>query len=261
MQLKDNQIRFTNVEVLWPRLDKPYAKNAATGQWEKTDVLNKDGKYEITIFLQPEQAEELAGKMSAMFKSDPKTAGKPWFQKKVDPETGAESDVPVKTWEDLFKKLDDGRYSRKLQIPTYGNPNTQPNIYDHHFEEIGIKDREPNFEMTTGSMVNCVVDLRAWEYGKKCGISTRPEAFMVLTRAERKPPPEPAQKLDYFGDLAQPKEKSEGEMIFGDQAVPTTPEPVARATIEAASPFPDAGKKEDIKTHPSLNGVEDEIPF
>ena len=45
--------------------------------------------------------------------------------------------------------------------------------------------------------------------------------------------------------------------------VPTTSEPIARTTVEAASPFPDAGqKKEDIAVHPSVNGgPEDEIPF
>lgn len=260
MQLKDNQMRFMNVEVLWPRLDMPYKQNSATGQWDKCQsIIDEDGKYEVIIKLQPEQAEELAAKMSGMFKAD--FPGKHWLIKVRDPETGGDSDLPVKKWQDLFKETDDGRFQRKLQIKTYKTPTTKPQIYDNHFEEIGIKDREPDFEMTTGSMVHCVVDLKTWTYGGKHGVSTRPEAFAVLTRAERKPPSDPAQKVNHFGDLAQPKEKSEGEMIFGDQAVPTTPEPVARATIEAASPFPDAGKKEDIKTHPSLNGVEDEIPF
>ncbi len=261
MQLKDNQMRFTNVEVLWPRLDMPYKQNSATGQWEKCQsILDEDGKYEVIIKLQPEQAEEMAAKMSAMFKAD--FPGKHWLIKVRDPETGGDNDVPVKKWQDLFKEADDGRFQRKLQIKTYGTPTTKPKIFDQHFEEIGIKEREPEFEMTTGSMVNCVVDLKSWTYGGKHGISTRPEAFMVLTRAERKPPPEPAQKIDYFGDLAQPKEKSEGAQIFGDMEVPTTPEPMGRATIEAASPFPDPEKKEDIKVHPSVDGGEpDEIPF
>ena len=261
MQLKDNQIRFMNVEVLWPRLDMPYKQNSATGQWDKcTSILDDDGKYEVIIKLQPEQAQELGRKMKAVF--DILYAGKTWLQKIRDPETGADNDVPVTKWQDLFKETDDGRLMRKLQIKTYKDPNTKPKIYDHHFEEISIKDREPDFEMTTGSMVHCVVDIKAWNFGGKHGVSTRPEAFAVLTRAERKPPPEPAQKIDHFGDLAQPKEKSEGEMIFGDQAVPTTPEPVARATIEAASPFPQAEKKEDIKVHPAVNGGQpDEIPF
>tara|TARA_R110002012_G_scaffold103399_1_gene243337 strand:- start:853 stop:1635 length:783 start_codon:yes stop_codon:yes gene_type:complete len=260
MQLKDNQMRFMNVEVLWPRLDMPYKQNSATGQWDKCQsILDEDGKYEVIIKLQPEQAEELAAKMSAMFKAD--FPGKHWLIKVRDPETGGDSDLPVKKWQDLFKETDDGRFQRKLQIKTYKTPTTKPQIYDNHFEEIGIKDREPDFEMTTGSMVHCVVDLKTWTYGGKHGVSTRPEAFAVLTRAERKPPSDPAQKVNHFGDLAQPKEKSEGEMIFGDQAVPTTPEPMGRATIEAASPFPQAEKKEDIKVHPSLNGDIDEIPF
>ena len=262
MQLKDNQIRFTNVEVLWPRLDMPYKQNSATGNWDKcTSILDEDGKYEVIIKFQPEQAEELAAKMSAMFKAD--FPGKHWLQKVRDPETGGDSDVPVKKWQDLFKETDDGRFQRKLQIRTYSNPNTKPKIYNQHFEEIGIKDREPEFEMTTGSMVHCVVDLKSWTFGGKHGISTRPEAFLVLTRAERKPPPDKQEKVDYFSDVAQPKEKSEGAQIFGDMEVPTTSEPMARATVEAASPFPDAGqKKEDIAVHPSVNGgPEDEIPF
>ena len=237
MQLKDNQIRFMNVEVLWPRLDMPYKQNSATGQWDKcTSILDEDGKYEVIVKFQPAQAEE--------------------------PETGGDSDVPVTKWQDLFKETDDGRFQRKLQIRTYKDPNTKPKIYDHHFEEIGIKDREPDFEMTTGSMVHCVVDLKSWTFGGKHGISTRPEAFAVLTRAERKPPPDQQEKVNHFGDLAQPKEKSEGAQIFGDMEVPDTPEPMARQTVEAASPFPQAEKKEDIAVHPSLeDGPQDEIPF
>ena len=95
-------------------------------------------------------------------------------------------------------------------------------------------------------------------------MSTRPEAFAVLTRAERKAPPEPKQTAqDYFGNLAQPKEQSDGQKMFAGVQAPAAPEPIARATVEAASPFPDASqKKEDIAVHPSVNGgPEDEIPF
>ena len=260
MELRDNQMRLTNVEVLWPRLDRPYKKNNATGQWDPTELTDGEGTYDVVLKLQPDQAEELGKKMSAMFKAD--FPGKHWLQKVRDPETGGDSDVPVTKWQDLFKETDDGRFQRKLQIRTYKDPNTKPKIYDHHFEEIGIKDREPDFEMTTGSMVHCVVDLKSWTFGGKHGISTRPEAFAVLTRAERKPPPDQQEKVNHFGDLAQPKEKSEGAQIFGDMEVPDTPEPMARQTVEAASPFPQAEKKEDIAVHPSLeDGPQDEIPF
>ena len=261
MQLKDNQILFHNVEVLWPRLDMPYKQNNATGQWDKcASILEEDGKYEVIIKFQPQQAQELYNKMLQIFNAE--YPGKTWLQKIRDPQTGADSDVVVEKWQDIYKELEDGRFQRKLQIKTYKNPNTKPRIFDKHLDEIGIPDREPEFEMTTGSMVHCVVDIKAWVFGGKHGVSTRPEAFAVQTRAERKPPPEPKKTgSDYFGK-AEPKEMSDGQKMFGGAEVPTTPEPMARATVEAASPFPQAEKKEDIKVHPSVDGGEpDEIPF
>ena len=261
MQLKDNQILFHNVEVLWPRLDMPYKQNNATGQWDKcASILEEDGKYEVIIKFQPQQAQELYNKMLQIFNAE--YPGKTWLQKIRDPQTGADSDVVVEKWQDIYKETDDGRFQRKLQIKTYKNPNTKPRIFDKHHDEIGIPDREPEFEMTTGSMVHCVVDIKAWVFGGKHGVSTRPEAFAVQTRAERKPPPEPKKTgSDYFGK-AEPKEMSDGQKMFGGAEVPTTPEPMARATVEAASPFPQAEKKEDIKVHPSVDGGEpDEIPF
>jgi len=260
MELRDNQMRLTNVEVLWPRLDRPYKKNNATGQWDPTELTDSEGTYDVVLKLQPDQAEELGKKMSAMFKAN--FADKHWLQKIRDPETGGDSDVPVKKWQDLFKETEDGRFQRKFQIKTYGTPTTKPKIFDKHFDPIGVAEREPDFQMTTGSMVHAVISVKAWTFGSKCGISTRPDAFMVLTRAERKPPSDGQAKQNYFGDLAETKTQSEGEMIFGDQAVPTSPEPMARQTVEAASPFPEAKKKEDIAVHPSLDGgIADEIPF
>jgi|9_EtaG_2_1085328.scaffolds.fasta_scaffold54393_1 hypothetical protein len=263
MQLKDNQMLFQNVEVLWPRLDVPYKQNNATGNWDKcTSLIDEDGKYEVIIKFQPDQAQQLYAKMLQIFQAQ--YPGKTWLQKVRDPVTGADSDVVVEKWQDIYKGTEDGRFQRKLQIKTYKNPQTKPRIFDKHLDEIGIKEREPEFEMTTGSMVHCVVDIKAWVFGGKHGVSTRPEAFAVQTRAERKPPPEPKQTgSDYFGNLAQPKEMSDGQKMFGGAEVPTTPEPMARTTVQAASPFPDAGQnKEELKVHQSLDGgIPDEIPF
>tara|TARA_R100001460_G_scaffold26246_4_gene53022 strand:- start:1812 stop:2594 length:783 start_codon:yes stop_codon:yes gene_type:complete len=260
MELRDNQMRLTNVEVLWPRLDRPYKKNNATGQWDPTELTDSEGTYDVILKLQPDQAEELGKKMSAMFKAN--FADKHWLQKIRDPETGGDSDVPVKKWQDLFKETDDGRFQRKFQIKTYGTPTTKPEIFDKYFDPIGVEEREPDFQMTTGSMVHAVISIKAWTFGSKCGISTRPDAFMVLTRAERKPPSDGQVKQNFFGDLAQPKEQSDGQKMFGGVQAPTTPEPMARTTVEAASPFPEAKKKEDIAVHPSLDGgIADEIPF
>ena len=260
MQLKDNQMRLTHVEVLWPRLDRPYKKNNATGQWDPTDLTDQDGAYDVILKLQPDQAEELGKKMSAMFKAN--FADKHWLQKIRDPETGGDSDVPVKKWQDLFKETEDGRFQRKFQIKTYGTPTTKPKIFNKHGEAIGVPDLEPEFQMTTGSMVHAVVSIKAWTFGSKCGISTRPDAFMVITRAERKPPSDSAAKQDYFSDLAETKTQSEGTVLFGDMEAPVAAEPMARTSVEAASPFPQAEKKEDTKVHPSLDGgIPDEIPF
>ena len=66
--VKDNQILFHNVEVLWPRLDMPYKQNNATGQWDKcASILEEDGKYEVIIKFQPQQAQELYNKMLQIF--------------------------------------------------------------------------------------------------------------------------------------------------------------------------------------------------
>ena len=104
MQLKDNQILFQNVEVLWPRIDMPYKKNNATGNWDKcTSLVDEDGKYEIIIKFQPEQAQQLYAKMLEIFNAQ--FAGKTWLQKVRDPVTGADSDVVVGSSESCKSKL------------------------------------------------------------------------------------------------------------------------------------------------------------
>ena len=80
MQLKDNQILFQNVEVLWPKIDMPYKKNNATGNWDKcTSLIDEDGKYEIIIKFQPEQAQQLYAKMLKFLMHN--MLGKPGYKK------------------------------------------------------------------------------------------------------------------------------------------------------------------------------------
>ena len=129
MQLRDNQMRLTSVEVLWPRLDRPYKKNNATGQWDPTALTDPDGAYDVILKLQPDQAEELGKKMSAMFKAN--FADKHWLQKVRDPETGGDSDVPVKKWQDLFKETEDGRFKENFKL-RHTEPKTKPKIFNKH---------------------------------------------------------------------------------------------------------------------------------
>ena len=65
----------------------------------------------------------------------------------------------------------------------------------------------------------------------------RPDAFMVITRAERKPPSDSAAKQDYFSDLAETKAQSEGTVLFGDMEAPVAAEPMARSTVEQRARF------------------------
>ena len=234
--------RLTDVEALWPRIDRAYAYDKAQGSSIPVAATDPSGAYEMQVIMREEQAKDLAAKMKEVFNSDEKTKGKQWIVKKKDPETGLESDKLVKSLEDIFEKVD-GVYRAKLKMPTYGDPDTKPKQY----MSDGTKAAD-DFELTTGSIVHVMFRIRTWAYGNKVGIALRPTGVMVVRLAERQDPP--AEVM--FDDLieADPlKDTLMGKAL--DSNAPAEP-----AKTDAVNPFGETEKKETAS-----NDLEDEIPF
>jgi len=234
--------RLTDVEALWPRIDRAYAYDKAQGSSIPVAATDPSGAYEMQVIMREEQAKDLASKMKEVFNSDEKTKGKQWIVKKKDPETGLESDKLVKSLDDIFIK-DDGVYRAKLKISTYGDPRTKPRQY--------MSDGTPaadDFQLTSGSIIHVMFRIKTWEYGGRVGIGLRPTGVMVVRLAERQEGPEGAM----FDDLVEAdplKDTLMGKAL--DSNAPAKP-----AKTDAVNPFGEAEKKETVP-----NDLDDEIPF
>lgn len=241
--------RLENVEALWPRIDRPYARNEATGSWDAVDATDPRGAYEMSALISEEQAKDLAGKMREVFNTHEKTKGKQWVISKKDPETGLEADRVVKSLDDIFVK-DDGVYRAKFKMPTYSDPTTKPRQFMHD----GTKAAD-DFQLTMNSIIHVTFRIAAWTYGKKCGISLRPTGVMVVRLAERK---EPEKEKEMFADLVV------NDSGFGDLVAPGSggTAPATQEAAPALDPFglPD-DKKEESQTTAGSNDLDDEIPF
>lgn len=241
--------RLENVEALWPRIDRPYARNEATGSWDAVDPTDPRGAYEMNAIISEEQAKDLAKKMREVFNTHEKTKGKQWIISKKDPETGLEADRVVKSLDDIFVK-DDGVYRIKFKMPTYSDPRTKP----RQFMQDGSKAAD-DFQLTGNSIIHVTFRIAAWTYGKKCGISLRPTGVMVVRLAERK---EPEKEKEMFADLVV------NDSGFGDLVAPANggTASTAQETAPALDPFgtPETKKEEKQETTAS-NDLDDEIPF
>ena len=228
--------RLTNVEALWPRIDRPYKYNPAKNNADPTDPTDREGSYELSLIVTEEQAKELAGKMREVFNSSELCKDKQWIVERKDPETGLKQQIVVKSLEDLFVK-DDNCYRVKTQIKTYGDPKTKP----RQFMQDGTPAAD-DFQLTSGSIVHVMLQIKDWQYGDKVGISLRPRGVMVVRLAEKK---EPEAQSNPFGDLVQ------------------NDSPFADLTPSASKPADDDpfGLPDVPEKAPTSNDLDDEIPF
>lgn len=238
--------RMTNVQALWPRIDRPYKYDKAQGRFVATDPTDPDGTYEMNLIVTEEQATELAKKMREAFNADEKSKGKQWIVEKKDPDTGLKQQTVVKSLDDIFQK-DEGCYRVKLNIKTYGDPGTKPRQF--------MQDGTPaaaDFQLTTGSIIHAMVQIKVWQYGDKVGVGLRPRGVMVVRLEDRK---EPTGGGNPFGDLI------EGGNPFADLApsAPAAKPAPAPTPAEAVNPFglPDVPAKAPAASH----DFDDEIPF
>jgi hypothetical protein len=243
------EYRLTNVEALWPRIDRPYKYDQASARFQPADKTDRDASYEMTLIVTEEQAKELAGKMREVFNTSEKTKGKQWIVEKKDPETGLKQQTVVKALEDLFEK-DENCYRVKTSIKTYGDKFTKP----RQFMQDGSPAAE-DFQLTTGSIVHTMLRIDAWQYGDKVGIGLRPRGVMVVRLEDRKEP-ENSGSGSMFGDLVQ-NDSPFADMTPG--AAPSAP-PAAPKPAEAVNPFglPDVPADKQEK---ASNDFDDEIPF
>jgi len=220
--------RLTNVEALWPKIDKPYKFDAAQNRSVPADMTDDEARYELHIVVTEAQAKELAGKMREAFNGSDKVKGKTW-------DVSSLSDIAA------FKE-DEGAWRVKLQKKTYGDPTSKPRQF--------MQDGSPaaaDFQLTTGSKVHVMIRIAPWAYAGKTGVTLRPEGVMVVDLAERKDLPADAM----FGDLTP------GGNPFADVSA-----------APAASPAPAQPKAQDVDPFglpeskaPAKPELEDEIPF
>ena len=104
--------RLTNVEALWPKLDKAYKFDAAQNRSVPCDATDPDGSYELHIVVTEDQAKELAGKMRTAFNESEKVKGKTWDVKSLD-------DIPSFT-------RDEGAWRIKTSKKTYSDATSKP---------------------------------------------------------------------------------------------------------------------------------------
>jgi len=214
--------RLTNVEALWPKLDRAYKFDAAQNRSVPCDATDPDGSYELHIVVTEDQAKELAGKMRTAFNESEKVKGKTWDVKSLD-------DIPAFT-------RDEGAWRIKTSKKTYSDKDSKP----RQFMQDGTKAAD-DFQLTTGSKIHVMLRIAPWAYAGKVGVSLRPEGVMVVDLAERKDPPADTM----FGDLVQ------NDSPFAD-LTPSAPKPADD------DPFglPDVPEKA-----PASNDLDDEIPF
>ena len=159
------QHKLLNVDALWPKLDRPYKFDPAQNRSMPTEATDPDGKYEVNLIVQPEQAKELAKVMVDAFKSKAQADWPAWSPKGLD---------------DIFKKDESGCYIVKLTKKTYGEANSKPKQFDDKGQPCA-----DDFQLTSGSKVHAMVGVRPWKYAGKSGVTLRPEAIKWVELKER----------------------------------------------------------------------------
>lgn len=218
------ELMISNVEALWPRLDKPYRFNRQKMENEPCDATADQAKYELSFNMSPEQANWLHGEMKAAYDAE-RQPDWPDF-----PKAGTD--------EHPFKKNDVGeyRYKASKKAAYDGQATTPPTQWDAQANKL-----PKDFQLTTGSKINMNVKMIPYSASMGHGVSLRLMAVQVLEAAEKR-------EVSPFG-------ATQGSFI-DDRPFKETPKPEPE---KVAHPF---GQQYEAPPAPSQTmDFDDEIPF
>ena len=157
MAVSNNQYVVSNVEALWPRINKTYKFDNAENRTVPCDTFDEGAKYETRFRMTKDQAKALFVEMVKAYESKKE---KGWPDK---------FDMP-------FKKEEDGTYTHKASLKgAYGKDATfKPVQYDA--KSVKLPD---DFMLTTGSTVNVAVTFTPYNM-REAGVSLRLRAVQVI---------------------------------------------------------------------------------
>ena len=157
MAVSNNQYVLSNVEALWPRINKTYKFDNAENRTVPCDAFDEGAKYETRFRMTKDQAKALFVEMVKAYESKKE---KGWPDK---------FDMP-------FKKEEDGTYTHKASLKgAYGKDATfKPVQYDA--KSVKLPD---DFMLTTGSTVNVAVTFTPYNM-REAGVSLRLRAVQVI---------------------------------------------------------------------------------
>jgi hypothetical protein len=157
MAVSNNQYVVSNVEALWPRINKTYKFDNAENRTVPCDAFDEGAKYETRFRMTKDQAKALFVEMVKAYESKKE---KGWPDK---------FDMP-------FKKQEDGTYTYKASLKgAYGKDATfKPVQYDA--KSVKLPD---DFMLTTGSTVNVAVTFTPYNM-REAGVSLRLRAVQVI---------------------------------------------------------------------------------
>ena len=157
MAVSNNQYVVSNVEALWPRINKTYKFDNAENRTVPCDAFDEGAKYETRFRMTKDQAKALFVEMVKAYESKKE---KGWPDK---------FDMP-------FKKEEDGTYTHKASLKgAYGKDATfKPVQYDA--KSVKLPD---DFMLTTGSTVNVAVTFTPYNM-REAGVSLRLRAVQVI---------------------------------------------------------------------------------
>jgi hypothetical protein len=157
MAVLNNQYVVSNVEALWPRINKTYKFDNAENRTVPCDAFDEGAKYETRFRMDKAQAKALFVEMVKAYESKKE---KGWPDK---------FDMP-------FKKEEDGTYTHKASLKgAYGKDATfKPVQYDA--KSVKLPD---DFMLTTGSTVNVAVTFTPYNM-REAGVSLRLRAVQVI---------------------------------------------------------------------------------
>ena len=153
MAVLNNQYVVSNVEALWPRINKTYKFDNAENRTVPCDAFDEGAKYETRFRMDKAQAKALFVEMVKAYESKKE---KGWPDK---------FDMP-------FKKEEDGTYTHKASLKgAYGK--------DATFKPVKSVKLPDDFMLTTGSTVNVAVTFTPYNM-REAGVSLRLRAVQVI---------------------------------------------------------------------------------
>jgi len=157
MVATNNQYVISNVEALWPRINKTYKFDSAENRTVPCEATDDGAKYETKFRMSKEQAKALFVEMVKAYEAKKE---KGWPDK----------------FEMPFGKEEDGTYSYKASLKgAYGKDVTfKPVQYDSKAVKL-----PEDFMLTTGSTINVAVGFIPY-FMRDAGVSLRLRSVQVI---------------------------------------------------------------------------------